>query len=197
MLDEAYLECAPSGVTPDLPWDDPRLIRMRTFSKVYGMAGARIGYALGHPELISAFNKVRNHFGVNRAAQEGALAALGDQAWLEDVRARIDTARTRIAEIARENGLTPLPSAANFVALDCGRDGAFAKSVLERLVERGIFVRMPFAAPQNRCIRVSCATGADLLRRGSARRAGRCPGRRTNRSTLRRGFPATFRADAV
>ena len=162
VLDEAYVECAPAGTTPDLSWDDPRLIRLRTFSKVYGMAGARIGYAIGHPDLISAFNKVRNHFGVNRAGQEAALAALRDQEWLGQVQARIAAARGSIAEIATKNGLTPLPSTANFVAIDCGRDGVFARSVLEALVRRGIFVRMPFAAPQNRCIRVSCGTEQDL-----------------------------------
>lgn len=162
VLDEAYLECAPDGTTPDLPWDDPRLIRMRTFSKVYGMAGARIAYALAHPDLITAFNKVRNHFGVNRAAQAGALAALKDQAWLADIQSRVDIARSRIADIARANGLSPLLSAANFVAIDCGRDGEFAKAVLNGLIRRGIFVRMPFAAPQNRCIRISCGTDADL-----------------------------------
>ena len=162
VLDEAYVECAPAGTTPDLAWDDPRLIRLRTFSKVYGMAGARVGYALAHPDLISAFNKVRNHFGVNRAGQESALAALRDQEWLAKVQARIAAARDRIAEIASAQGLTPLPSAANFVAIDCGRDGDYAKSVLDGLVQRGIFVRMPFAPPQNRCIRVSCGTQEDL-----------------------------------
>jgi histidinol-phosphate aminotransferase len=162
VLDEAYVECAPDGTTPNLPWDDPRLIRLRTFSKVYGMAGARIGYALGHPALISAFNKVRNHFGVNRAGQEAAVAALQDEDWLAKVQARIAAARDRIAEIAVANELVPLPSTANFVAIDCGRDGEFAKAVLEGLVARGIFVRMPFAPPQNRCIRVSCGTEADL-----------------------------------
>ncbi len=162
VLDEAYIECAPEGAAPDLPWDDPRLIRMRTFSKVYGMAGARVGYAVGHAELITAFNKVRNHFGMCRAAQAGALAALADQDWLAEVQSKIAAARTRIAEIAAAHGLTALPSAANFVAIDCGADGAFAKAVLDGLVARGVFVRMPFVAPQNRCIRVSCGTEADL-----------------------------------
>ncbi|MEM5520155.1 pyridoxal phosphate-dependent aminotransferase [Sulfitobacter sp. AS59] len=162
VLDEAYVDCAPEGVAPVLDADDPRLIRMRTFSKVHGLAGARVGYAIAAPELITAFGKVRNHFGMNRAGQAGALAALEDTDWLAHVKTQIATARDRIAEIARDNGLTPLPSAANFVAIDCGRDGAFAKSVLDGLVARGIFVRMPFAAPQNRCIRVSCGTPADL-----------------------------------
>lgn len=162
VLDEAYVECAPEGTAIKLDAGDPRLIRMRTFSKVYGMAGARVGYGIGAPGLISAFDKVRNHFGMNRAAQAGALAALADEAWLTHVRGEILAARDRIADIARQNGLSPLPSATNFVAIDCGADGAFAKAVLDALIARGIFVRMPFAAPQNRCIRVSCGTPTDL-----------------------------------
>ena len=162
VLDEAYVECAPEGTALALEADDPRLIRMRTFSKVHGMAGARVGYALGAPGLISAFNKVRNHFGMSRISQAGALAAVQDRGWLAHVQTRIAEARDRIAEIARENGLEPLPSATNFVAIDCGRDGAFAQAVVAALIERGIFVRMPFAAPQNRCIRVSCGRKSDL-----------------------------------
>jgi len=162
VLDEAYVECAPDGTALSLPADDPRLIRMRTFSKVYGMAGARVGYAIGAPDLIAAFNKVRNHFGMNRAAQAGALAALADTDWLAHVTKEIVAARNRIADIARDNGLTPLPSATNFVTIDCGGDGDFARAVLAALIERGIFVRMPFAVPQDRCIRISCGTADDL-----------------------------------
>jgi histidinol-phosphate aminotransferase len=162
VLDEAYVECAPQGTALPVQEDDPRVIRMRTFSKVYGMAGARVGYAIGAPDLILAFNKVRNHFGMNRIAQAGALAALADTEWLAHIRQEIATARARIGEIARQNGLTPLPSATNFVAIDCGRDGIFAKSVVDALVGLGIFVRMPFAAPQDRCIRISAGTKPDL-----------------------------------
>ena len=68
----------------------------------------------------------------------------------------------RISEIARDNGLTALPTAANFVAIDCGRDDAYAKAVLDGLIDVGVFVRMPFVAPQNRCIRISAGTEADL-----------------------------------
>ncbi len=162
VLDEAYVECAPEGTAAPVDADDPRVIRMRTFSKVYGMAGARVGYAIGAPGVISAFNKVRNHFGMNRAAQAGALAALQDDAWLSHVQGRIAEARERIGQIARDNGLKPLPSATNFVAIDCGREGVFARAVLDSLVAQGVFVRMPFAAPQNRCIRVSCGEEGDL-----------------------------------
>jgi histidinol-phosphate aminotransferase len=135
---------------------------MRTFSKGYGMAGLRVGYGIGHADLIRAFDKVRNHFGVGRIAQAGALAALADQPYLTEVRAKVAAARIRIAQIARDNGLTPLPSATNFVTVDCGRDSPFAKSVLDALIARGVFVRMPFVAPQNRCIRISCGTDKDL-----------------------------------
>lgn len=162
VLDEAYIECAPEGTAVPLPFDDPRLIRLRTFSKAYGLAGARVGYAIAAPELISAFNKVRNHFGMNRSAQEGALAALADQTWLRSVLARIESSRLRIGAIAKASGLKPLPSAANFVAIDCGRDGTFARKVLDELVRQGVFVRMPFVAPQDRCIRISCGKPADL-----------------------------------
>ena len=162
IVDEAYVECAPDSVALPVDARDPRVIRMRTFSKVYGMAGARVGYGIGAPDLISAFNKVRNHFGMNRTAQIGALAALADQEWLAHVQGEIATARDRISQIAQDNGLAPLPSATNFVAIDCGDDSDFAKSVVDHLISLGIFVRMPFSAPQNRCIRVSCGKPADL-----------------------------------
>jgi len=162
VLDEAYLETAPVGTSPDLPWADPRLLRLRTFSKAYGLAGARVGYAVGAPDLITAFNKIRNHFGMTRGAQAAALAALEDAAWLNHVRQQVETSRAQIADIAREAGLTPLSSATNFVAIDCGQDAAFAKAVLEALIAEQIFVRMPFVAPQNRCIRVSCGAASDM-----------------------------------
>lgn len=160
ILDEAYAEFAPA--LPRIDPDDPRILRMRTFSKAYAMAGARIGWAIGAPAVIRAFDRVRNHFGVNRIAQAGALAALGDAAHLDAVRAQVAAARDRIAAIARDNGLSALPSATNFVAVDCGADGDFARAVLAGLAERGVFVRMPWVAPQNRCIRISCGPDAEL-----------------------------------
>ncbi|MFV2053208.1 pyridoxal phosphate-dependent aminotransferase [Aliiroseovarius sp. YM-037] len=162
VLDEAYVEFAPEGTAPPTDPTDRRVIRMRTFSKAYGMAGARVGYAIGHPEVVEGFNKVRNHFGMNRSAQIGALAALRDQDYLSKIIEKVATARDRITQIAADNGLTALPSATNFVTVDCGRDGDFARAVLAALVADGIFVRMPFVAPQDRCIRISAGTEADL-----------------------------------
>ena len=162
VLDEAYVELAPEGTAAPVDINDPRVIRMRTFSKGYGMAGARVGYALGQPQFIRAFEKIRNHFGMNRAAQAGALAALADTDWLGQTRAKVAAAQKSISEIAARHGLAALPSATNFVAIDCGRDGQFAKAVLDGLVARGIFVRMPFVEPQNRCIRISCGPEREL-----------------------------------
>lgn len=162
VLDEAYAEFAPPGAVPVIAADDPRVVRMRTFSKAYGLAGARVGHAIGHPGLIGAFDRVRNHFGVNRIGQAGALAALGDRDWLAQTLARIAAARDRIGAIARGNGLTALPSATNFVALDTGRDGAFARRLVDALASLGVFVRMPMVAPLDRCIRVSCAPDPEL-----------------------------------
>lgn len=155
LLDEAYIEFAPKGTAAPIDTDDLRVIRMRTFSKAYGLAGARVGYALGAAPLIRNFDKIRNHFGMSRISQAGALAALQDQPWLEQTCTHVAAARGRIGLIARANGLEPLPSATNFVTVDCGADGAFARQVLAALTARDIFVRMPFVAPQDRCIRVS------------------------------------------
>lgn len=162
ILDEAYLELAPADTAPKIDVTDQRVIRMRTFSKGYAMAGARVGYAIAHADLIRSFDKIRNHFGMGRMAQAGALAALRDPAWLAHIQAQVARARDEISKIARMNGLVPLPSATNFVTIDCGADGAFAKRVLAELSARGIFIRMPFVAPQDRCIRVSCGPEAEV-----------------------------------
>ena len=146
----------------NLPADHPQVIRLRTFSKGYGMAGARIGYALAAPELIRAFDKVRDHFGLGRVGQIGALAALQDQDWLADVRRRVEEARTRLGRIAADNGLRALPSATNFVAVDCGADGDFARRVLNECLARGLFIRMPGVAPLDRCIRISLGDAAAM-----------------------------------
>ncbi|MEL7139904.1 MAG: aminotransferase class I/II-fold pyridoxal phosphate-dependent enzyme, partial [Pseudomonadota bacterium] len=134
----------------------------RTFSKAHGLAGIRLGYAIATPEISTAFDRVRNHFGVNRMAQAAGVAALEDDEHLSEVIAATDAARTRIGDIAAANGLTALPSATNFVAVDCGRDGDFARAVLAALLDEGLFVRMPGIAPLDRCIRIGCGTEEDL-----------------------------------
>ena len=168
VLDEAYVELAPAGTAPVLRSDTENVIRMRTFSKAYGMAGARVGYAIGPKSLITAFDKLRNHFGMSRISQAGALAALADQDYFNSVVEKVARSRQQITEIAETNGLSTLPSAANFVAVDYGKDRDFARAMLSQMLANGIFVRMPAIAPMDRCIRVSCGDDASMTARAQA-----------------------------
>lgn len=161
ILDEAYGETGPASALPSVETllSQANVIRTRTFSKAYGLAGARVGYTLSTPENTAAFDKIRHHFGMNRLATEAALAALADQDYLRVVIGRIAASRARIGRIATENGLRPLASATNFVAVDAGGDAARARAIVDGLMQHGVFIRMPGAAPLNRCIRIS--TGPD------------------------------------
>jgi histidinol-phosphate aminotransferase len=157
VLDEAYIEFAPDDATWPMAADDPRLIRMRTFSKAYGMAGARVGYAIAPEQTITSLGKIRNHFGVNRLAQAGALASLADDDFLAQVVTQVARGRDEYRSLATRLGLTCVPSATNFVCLDVG-DGGRARALLAALNEEGVFVRMPGVAPLDRCIRVTVGT---------------------------------------
>ena len=163
-LDEAYGETAPAAALPAVSAlaDMPNVLRFRTFSKAYGLAGQRVGYVFGVEETVARFHRVRNHFGVNRLGQAAALAALADQAWLGKVLDQVAASRDRIGKIAQGHGFKPIPSATNFVTLDCGRDGVYAKAILDGLVSRGVFIRMPGVAPLNRCIRISTGPEAEI-----------------------------------
>ncbi|TDH35826.1 pyridoxal phosphate-dependent aminotransferase [Pseudohoeflea suaedae] len=163
VLDEAYCEFAPEDALPAIAAlaDMPNVIRFRTFSKAYGLAGQRIAYGFGTAGTISRFDRVRNHFGVNRLAQIAAVAALADEEWLSHVKSEVRRSLQRIGEIGRDNGLEPLPTATNFVALDCG-DAARARAILEELAKEGVFIRMPGAAPLNRCIRISAGPAPEM-----------------------------------
>ena len=85
ILDEAYAEFAPDEAKVPIFLDDPRMIRFRTFSKAYGVAGARIGYGIGNEALIAEFDKIRNHFGNSLLSQVAAIAAIKDQRYLSEL----------------------------------------------------------------------------------------------------------------
>ncbi|MEN0002306.1 MAG: pyridoxal phosphate-dependent aminotransferase [Pseudomonadota bacterium] len=155
ILDEAYGETAPAGTLPPIDLDRRNLIRLRTFSKAYGLAGLRVGYAFGAPALIGLFNRVRDHFGVNIMAQVAARAALSSSDWLAQTVQQIADGREAIAAIAQSNGLEPIASATNFVTIDCGGDKGHAERLVAGLAERQIFVRKPMAPGLDHCIRVS------------------------------------------
>ena len=157
LLDEAYVEFAPADAIPPIDASDPRMLRLRTFSKAYGMAGARIGYAIGEAATIAAFDRVRLHFGVNSIAEAGAVAALADPGYLQGVVAAVAVGRREYEELARGLGLATLPSATNFVSIDVGGP-ARARATLEALSTRGVFVRMPGAPELDRLVRVTVGT---------------------------------------
>jgi len=157
MLDEAYVEFMTSQAVLPLALSNPRLIRYRTFSKAYGLAGMRIGYVLAHETIIAGFNKIRNHFGVNRLAQIAALASLQDAQFLPTVADKVQAGRLRVYELAKELHLPYLPSDTNFVTVDLG-DAEQAAALLHKLGEKGVFMRKPMLAPQSSFIRIGIGT---------------------------------------
>tara|TARA_Y100001934_G_C12361475_1_gene781005 strand:- start:596 stop:1714 length:1119 start_codon:yes stop_codon:yes gene_type:complete len=161
-LDEAYADFVTEDELIDIDINQENIIRMRTFSKAYGLAGARIGYGIGHEKLIKNFDKIRNHFGMNRVSQHAAIASLKDNNHLENVILKVKKSLKKLEEIAISNNCRFIKSYTNFLAIDCGYDGIFAKNVLDALISNGIFVRMPFTSPENRCIRVTVGTQKDL-----------------------------------
>ena len=158
-LDEAYADfVSPELLPPDEI--DPRTIRTRTFSKAYGLAGARVGYALASAETMATFQKLRLHFGVNRTAQIGALAALADGPFLRGVVAQVEAGRAEYRALAERHGLPALDSRTNFVCIGIGTK-AEAEAMVAELLRGGVFVRKPWAAPIDGYIRVTVGTAAE------------------------------------
>lgn len=167
-LDEAYADFADASELLPPTFDD-RLIRARTFSKAYGLAGARIGYAITTEDVASTLEKIRLQYGINRNAQIGALAALHDDAFRAFVVRETAVGRDEYAALAHELGTTSLPSRTNFVCIDLGTQRR-ATEVVHALLDRGVWIRKPGAPPLDRYIRASVGTApmrkafADALR---------------------------------
>jgi histidinol-phosphate aminotransferase len=141
VLDEAYCEYAVlSGCPSVLAWvaDHPNLIVLRTFSKGYGLAGLRVGYAVSHPEVADAMNRYRPAFNVSNVAQSAAIAALGDQAHVQRAAQRIVAERGRMAAALRALGAPFAPSAGNFLMVEAGAD---APRIYDQLLRGGVIVR--------------------------------------------------------
>jgi histidinol-phosphate aminotransferase len=155
-LDEAYADFVEETELL-APTFNERLIRTRTFSKAYGMAGARIGYALMTEDGVNTFEKIRLQYGINRNAQIGALASLRDEAFRSFVVAETARGRDEYAALARAVGTTSLPSHTNFTCIDMG-DASSAVAMVGALLARGVWIRKPAAAPLDRYIRVSVGT---------------------------------------
>lgn len=156
LLDEAYADFVDEDELLGSEIDD-RIVRLRTFSKAYGMAGARIGYALASERNANIFQKIRLHYGVNRNAQIGALASLHDATFHRWVLEQTAAARDDYYALARRLGLGYIESRTNFVCFDL-ETVERANAVVARLLERGVWIRKPGLPPLDRFVRVSAGT---------------------------------------
>jgi histidinol-phosphate aminotransferase len=162
-LDEAYIEFLyePLDLLTDIrACHKPNLLLMRTFSKIYGLAGLRLGYGIGHPEFIAALEKIRQPFNINSLVQAGALAALDDTAHVEKTRRNNAKGYKFFSRAFRKLSLEFVPSAANFVLVRVG-DG---QRVFNEMQELGVIAR-PMAGYQlPEWIRISIGTPKENAR---------------------------------
>jgi histidinol-phosphate aminotransferase len=156
-LDEAYIEFLdePLDLVPEIRGNQRRnLVLMRTFSKIYGLAGLRLGYGIGHPDLIAEFEKIRQPFNINAVAQAGALAALDDTAHAEKTR-RINSRGLKFyASAFRKLGLDFIPSSANFILVRVGE----GQRVFDEMQRLGVIVRPMGGYQLPEWIRISIGT---------------------------------------
>jgi histidinol-phosphate aminotransferase len=141
VVDEAYRDFCDDPESPDgvaLAREFPFVIALRTFSKIAGLAGLRIGYAVAQPEIIDRLNRVRAPYNVNRLAQVAAVAALDDRPHLDRTRAHILAERPKLAAALRERGSIVPPSQANFLLV---KVDARAGVLRQALLKTGILVR--------------------------------------------------------
>jgi histidinol-phosphate aminotransferase len=171
VLDEAYFEYVDH---PDYP-DGLNYVRaghnvvvLRTFSKAYGLAGLRIGYAIARPEILAPIERVREPFNVNAVAQVAAAAALGDQEHIRRTRTLNRQGLQFFYQLCEQLGLRYIPSWANFVMIDVGRD---SRAVFQALLRHGILVRTGDIFGMPTFIRVNTGTPEQNARFAEALRA--------------------------
>ena len=170
VLDAAYAEFV------DRPDYDPGVklvdagdntVMLRTFSKIFGLGGMRVGWAYGPPGVVDALNRVRGVFNVNLAAQAAAVAALAEPGWVERCRTHNDAARARLTARLTESGLKVWPSEGNFVLVDFGTP-VRADDANAWLKARGIIVRAMASYELPHCLRISIGTDEEVLLVGDA-----------------------------
>lgn len=157
VLDEAYdtfidVDDFPCGLKYI---QSKNLIVLKTFSKAYGLAGLRVGYAVGKTELISSMERVRQPFNVNLLAQEAALAALDDKEFLKRTRSTVLSGKNYLYESLSKMGVAYVASVTNFILIDSGRDGV---GVFKELLRQGVIVRDMLQYGLKNFIRVTIGT---------------------------------------
>jgi len=162
-MDEAYIEFLdkPLDLVPLLrAGRKPNLILMRTFSKIYGLAGLRLGYGIAHPDFIAALEKIRQPFNINSMAQAAGLAALDDAAHVRKTRQNNSSGRRFLQDALARMGLEFIPSAANFVLTKVGN----GQQVFDQLQREGIITRPMGGYNLPEWIRISVGTPAENRR---------------------------------
>jgi histidinol-phosphate aminotransferase len=163
VLDQAYFEYIDRPDYPDAVERylkaGRRVVVLRTFSKIYGLAGARVGYAVGPPPVSAAMAKVRRPFDLSTQAQVSAVASIPDEA--EIARRRDVNARglAQLDALLRDHGFDPVPSVANFAYVDTGAD---AELLFDRLLREGIIVRPLAGFGSPTAVRISVGTPDEL-----------------------------------
>ena len=161
VIDEAYNEYMPADLRSDtVKWlkRHPNLVLTRTFSKAYGLAGLRVGYALAHPSVADVMNRVRQPFNVNSVALAAATAALEDMEFVAKSFAENLQGLRQLREGAQQLGLEFIPSYGNFLTIRVGK----AQEVYKRLLRRGVIVRPVgggYQLPEH--LRVTVGTAAE------------------------------------
>ncbi|MFO1424898.1 MAG: histidinol-phosphate transaminase [Candidatus Competibacteraceae bacterium] len=165
VVDEAYFEYveADADCPNALRWLDrfPNLVVTRTFSKAYGLAGLRVGYAISHPQVADLLNRVREPFNVNSLALVAAAAALDDFGHLERSRSVNRAGMEQLRNACRQLGLRWLPSVGNFLCVDVGRPG---RDVFLELLKRGVITRPVDNYGLPRFLRISIGAEAENAR---------------------------------
>ena len=164
VMDEAYADFADPAVYPDsiaALKDHENLMVIRTFSKVYGLAGTRCGYMLSSEAVIHEMMKVREPFPVNRIAQAGALAAMQDMEFMEKTVRNNEEGREVYYRAFEELGLRYWKSQANFVFADTGRSAA---EVGRKMMEQGVIIRPCGGMGEPSCIRITVGTPEENAR---------------------------------
>ncbi len=159
VFDEAYYEFVPPArdfpkLVPELLDMDRPIVVMRTFSKLYGLAGVRIGYGIARPEIVELMNRVRQPFNVNSLAQVAALAAIDDEEHLERSQRLVWEEMVFLEDELSKAGLETVPSVANFMLVKVG-DG---NKVFHELLKRGVIVRAMGGYGLHQYIRVTVGT---------------------------------------
>ena len=163
VLDQAYFEYIddpdyPDGIAEYLE-AGRRVVVLRTFSKIFGLAGVRVGYALASPAVVTALSKVRRAFDITTPAQEAALASLDERHEVERRRLENAAQRPELERILREHGLEPAgPAVANFLYCDLGED---SRPLFEQLLREGVIVRPTHGFGGPTAIRVTVGTAEE------------------------------------